>query len=413
MAAANLSKLYRLANVRWMIPSVIWFVAITAVADQRSFLIENTNLLTMTANSVDPSMDVYVLDGKIRKIGPHPMDGLPANLLRIDGTGRYLMPGLIDSHIHVWKDPDARVNDEFAAQRLLVHGVTRARVAFGESEIIPWRNAVEEGTAPGAKLILSSPYITTSVETEDFILSNPSPDQAREAIQAFRKQGYDYVKVVQLHDVETLEAIQDQASKSGLRVMGHYPNVDFPLESVAKSSWVSIEHFDIFMQDQREKMGEEFDIETVVSKLNKTKTAVTTVGLLFEDDITRDSTIGRDLKVFVKLGGTLLAGTEGNFGPGGLGNTLHLELAKLSTLGLSNFEVLKTATVNAGAYLSKNDNIGVIEVGYEADLILVGDDPLDNLDSLRELSGIAVAGRWYDRNKLDEIREILSAQIDQ
>lgn len=396
--------------MKWILASIVCLVAATANADEKTFLIENTNLLTMTSDSIDPSMDVYVLDGKISEIVPHPITGIDTSVTRIDGSGKYLMPGLVDSHVHIWKDADARINDKFAAQKLLVHGVTRARVAFGEPEIIPWRDAVEDGASPGARLILASPYITTSIETEDFILSNPSPDEARVTIQNYANQGYDYVKVVRLDDLETLDAIQDQSMRSGLRVLGHYPNVDFPLESVANSSWASIEHFDIFTRDLRRQMGEDYRVDYIVRMLGKNKTALTTVGLLFEDEITAESTIGQDLKEFVDKGGTLLAGTEGNFGPGGLGSTLHLELAKLSSLGLSNFEVLKTATSNANAYLSKDDRIGVVEVGFEADLILIDDHPLENLDALRKLSGVSVAGRWYDRHQLHEIRESIAAQ---
>lgn len=402
--------------MRMCLSSILWLIA-SCGADENerhdALVIENVSILSMENDSIVEGNDVIVVDGTIVRIHRHPSEFVSPSAHKIDGSGKILMPGLIDSHVHIWKNAEARTNDEFAAQRLLTHGVTRARVAFGEAEILPWRDAVENGDSAGARLVVASPYITTSVETEDFILSNPSEAEARAAIRQFAEDGYDYVKVVRVADRATMSAIHDEATNQKIPILGHFPNPEFSLDTVVRSPWVSVEHFDILIDLLRTELGADYEIANVVDHFNAAGAAITTVGLLFEDEIVAESVIGRDLRQFVSLGGTLLAGTEGSFGPGGLGNTLHLELEKLHSLGLTPFEVIQTATVNAGPYLQKNDEVGVVKVGYAADLLLLTANPLDDLAALRSFDGIAVSGRWYSAEELKNIRSELPAIVEQ
>lgn len=378
-------------------------VATTKAQQRQSTLFENVTVITMTSNSLLPARDVLIVDGTIADIQAHPavLNVEPGQ--RIDGKNKFLMPGLIDSHIHIWQDAPARINDRHAARRLLVHGITRARVAFGEAEILPWRDAIEAGDEAGARLLVASPYITTSVETEDFILSNPGPEEARTAIQGFANAGYDYVKVVSVADPMTLDAILESAYEHELPVLGHFPNPEFSVASVVKSSWRSVEHFDILAELLRKQLGDAYDIGAIAAYFNSADAAITTVGLLFEDEIDARSVIGTDLRDFVAAGGTLLAGTEGNFGPGGLGNTLHLELEKLVAIGLTPYEALKTATINGGLFAAKDDRTGALAVDYAADLILINRNPLQDIGALRSLEGVMVMGHWYDAAEIKHI----------
>jgi amidohydrolase family protein len=85
------------------------------------------------------------------------------------------------------------------------------------------------------------------------------------------------------------------------------------------------------------------------------------------------------------------------------GSSLHRELQLLSAAGLSNYEVMRSATVAPAAFLRKSQDFGTIGVGRRADLLLVAGNPLENLEALKRPLGVMVRGRWLSRQRLDEL----------
>ncbi len=89
------------------------------------------------------------------------------------------------------------------------------------------------------------------------------------------------------------------------------------------------------------------------------------------------------------------------------GYSLHEELELYAKAGLSNYDVLKTATVNGARLLGLDDDIGTLQVGKRADLIFLDDNPLDGLQTLRHPTGLMIRGRWFDDRQLDSLRQTL------
>ena len=84
--------------------------------------------------------------------------------------------------------------------------------------------------------------------------------------------------------------------------------------------------------------------------------------------------------------------------------TLHQEFAELSDAGITPLDILRMATVNAAAYLGKEKSIGLVESGYDADLVLLDADPLTRVQNLHAIAGVVRAGRHYSRRDLDGMK---------
>jgi imidazolonepropionase-like amidohydrolase len=88
------------------------------------------------------------------------------------------------------------------------------------------------------------------------------------------------------------------------------------------------------------------------------------------------------------------------------GFSIHDELSILVENGFTPYEAIKTSTLNASAVVEKmigEGDFGTIEVGKRADLLLVDGNPLEDVDSIRDLRGVMAAGRWYSRELLDQL----------
>jgi len=82
---------------------------------------------------------------------------------------------------------------------------------------------------------------------------------------------------------------------------------------------------------------------------------------------------------------------------------IHEELSNLHAAGLTNFEVLGTATTNPAAFLGTSAASGTVEIGKRADLVLVDANPLQNLEALRTPSGVMLGGKWLSKQQLNEL----------
>ncbi len=117
----------------------------------------------------------------------------------------------------------------------------------------------------------------------------------------------------------------------------------------------------------------------------------------------------RFLQYFHHRGGILLPGTDA----GGFlylipGKSLYDEMKLLVEAGINASEVLKMATINSSKFLGVSDYLGKIEQGYQADLVLLTENPLENIEAISTIQGVMLKGKWYDINTLDELLEPLA-----
>ena len=200
----------------------------------------------MTTDTILRDATVIVRDGRISAIGPASTTTVPRGAQVIDGTGKFLIPGLADMHVHLLSDGD-EVHDSAGPAELgvmLANGVTAARLMIGTPEQLALRRDVAAGRIVGPQLWVASPQLTGRASENALVVT--SPNEAREAVKRSAEAGYDFIKITLFITPDVFDAIVDEAKLRGIRVVGH---VD-PAVGVrrALAAGEQIEHLDSYLE---------------------------------------------------------------------------------------------------------------------------------------------------------------------
>jgi imidazolonepropionase-like amidohydrolase len=402
---------------------------------------------------------VIVADGKIVAIGPASKIKVPAKAVRIDATGRFLIPALCDMHVHLlgesWNmmlPPELQLHGkDVPSERFLfpfiANGVTTVQDLFGTPDEIPLRQQINNGEILGPRLILAKaidgpkkgwpPPLTTWVA---------NPDEAAKAVRDAKASGYDKIKVYSFLDKDSYDAIIATAKELKLDVIGHIPNavsVEYTLdagqkmfahsEEVAKHadgdySANSIDRFAEVMAKHGVWLTPTLVTSDNLIELFANSAAVLgkpeasyykhpmqqgtwnfmTEKLYLPIPAAAREKIRLDFekfqrpltKAFFDRGGKLLAGSD-TILPGLVpGFSLHRELKELVDVGLTPYQALRTSTTAPFEYLGEIDKAGIIEVGKLSDLVLLDADPLKDISGVSKVSGVLMRGRWIGAEEI-------------
>lgn len=185
-----------------------------------SMVINNINVLNPAGDNFLAGQYVYIDTGQITAITPTPqaVDGR----YEIDGTGRFLIPGLVDAHVHMFKSP----NDLLL---YVANGVTQVRELIGEPDHLAWRNQVEQGGI-GPDLFITSPRIGSFgvlegafMEWSQGYANLSDANEAESAVQEYYDMGYDGIKIYSQINRESYTAAAQKARQLDMKVVGHVP----------------------------------------------------------------------------------------------------------------------------------------------------------------------------------------------
>jgi len=141
--------------------------------------------------------------------------------MRVDGKGKYLIPGLIDMHTHLLSDsdefPDSLAPDELRV--MVANGVTTIRFMIGTPELLSLRSMSAKGEITAPTIYVASPHITGREQGNNFVVK--TEEDARDAVRKSKAAGYDFVKVTTFVPAALYEAVVDEAAKQNIRVVGH------------------------------------------------------------------------------------------------------------------------------------------------------------------------------------------------
>ena len=385
---------------------------------------------------------VYIKDGIIDKIA----DTLKLNGVQIfDAKNKYLTPGLIDMHVHVW--------DRYELSLYLSNGVTAVRNLWGMPMYLRIKEDITNERIISPSLFTSGPKLTGSEFVGDDNLNLTNPNEAKEKIISYKERGYDFIKTYYGLDKAVFDAVIEQAKVSKMDIVAH-PSQKVPFTYHLNSQIKSIEHAEEIVQQPLQ-----FDLDTLklqpiidsISKSNHTSycPTITVFNNIYQmmmndkildsetlqymnplikmDDSKRQferwynakkedpSTVDRIKKqhdfhlIIVKklheAGVPIICGTDGGIGVTLPGFSIHKELAFYKEAGLSNYEVLKTATVNASQTHAKMNQLGTIEKGKLANLLIVNENPLTNLATIENPIYVFIKGRKLNRESLDFFNE--------
>jgi Amidohydrolase family len=420
--------------------------------------IEHVSVIPMTTGSdVVSDATVVIREGRIASITPAAEAPASPNSAKVTARGLWLMPALADMHVHVENDrllrlytkdasiPTGTVRTADSLLPYVANGVLQILVLTAMPETIAQRIEVETGRVLGphialAAMIDGSPPIWPIGMTR----VAATPDDGRQAVRDVAAEGYDIVKAYENLDLETFLAICDEASKLKMKVVGHLPRNGKGLtERFFVPGFGMVAHAEEFAQQMNPPATDAISQYAQWAKRSGTwLTSTLTLDQRILEEMSQPETLRsrpeirylgaylqrltidnnpylRDLSpariayvqrivafndkliaAFAKAGVPIVAGTD-SLVPGVVaGFSLHDELAALAKAGLSNRQVLESATRLPAQWLGTIDDRGVVAVGKRADLLLLEGNPLQDIKNTRRIAGVVVDGTFYSRNEL-------------
>jgi imidazolonepropionase-like amidohydrolase len=430
-----------------------------------ALVLTHVNLIDATGSPAQPDVTVVVQDQHIVEVGQSGSVQAPKGAKVVDATGKYLIPGLWDMHVHqVFGDWLPR-NEKVDLPLFVANGVTGVRDMGGDLDVLrQWRAEIAAGRLLGPRMIIAGPMLDGP--TPRFPSSAPVANAAdgRKVVDDLKAQGVDFIKIQSLIPRDGYFAAADESKKVGLIFVGHVPDAVRAAEA-SNAGQKSIEHFTgIFegcskIEDQLIKgpksLGQNVSTydparaRTLIALMAKNRTwQVPTLvwergqWLVDDIDLSHDPLIkyapaawkDRTWPMFVadilktmdtdplpvrqrfvqmelemtlamfRAGVPFLAGTDTAAGVHVFpGFSLHDELSLFVKAGLTPMQALQTATRNPAEFMGRLADMGTVEKGKVADLVLLDANPLDNIANTRKIRAVVLAGRYFSRADLDQM----------
>jgi N-acyl-D-amino-acid deacylase len=380
---------------------------------------------------------------------------VPAGATRVDGTGKYLIPGLAEMHAHIppGNAPDtaiSRVLELFA-----LNGVTTVRGMLGTPRHLVFRERANRGDILSPRIWTSGPSLSGG--------SVPSPDSAVRMVMAEKALGYDFLKIHPGLSRAAFDSMAAAAGRAGIRFAGHVP-LDVGLGRALEARYWSIDHIDGFVEallrtgaslttaqggffgvglmnelDERripgfiaatraagvwivpteyfleamagddpvEQLAARPDMRHVSSAMlqqwSTGTTALRTAPGMTPEMRRRFIALRRSiLKGLHDAGVGIVLGSDAPQLWNAPGFSVTRELGTYVAAGLTPWQALATGTRNVAVFLGNSEEAGTIGNGKRADLILLDANPLTDIGNVGRKAGVMVGGRWLPRAELEE-----------
>ena len=435
--------------------SLLCMMLFPAFAYAQVIVFENVNVIPMDKEVVLKHQRVVARADKILTIEPvtEPLTTKPDKL--IDATGLYMLPGLSDTHFHQHGESMEEPKLQFTL--LIANGITsvRSMAEWHNQDTIAIRNYAN------AKETLAPYYTTTGPQVNAG--NTKSVGDAIKMVNKHKQRGYDYIKIHGNLEKETYLALMEHASKLNIPVVGHAQR-KMPLEySLRMKSLAHSEELVTLLSDEEKLQMVDLTPELAKQVATQVKDSglyiTPTLSILnsiphyvddkkfaklknhpgssylnqgtidyFSDkqgDTYRGPTFRRpDVKVYInkllknnammtqalyEAKVPLLVGTD-NFGFQITGFSIHKEMYHMVKAGMSEFDVLKAATVTSARYMSRLSQAGTISEGKLAEFVLLRANPLDDIRHSNQIAGVMLKGQYLDRQTLDkmlaQVREV-------
>lgn len=422
----------------------------------------NVNVLPMDAQGarVLEQQTVVVDAGRISSIGYSDRFEPAADMEVVDANGYFLMPGLTEMHGHL---PNPRMSDADIKNLLFLYianGVTTVRGMQGDPSQFALRSAIDRGLFLGPNLYLASVSMNGASVT--------TPEEAAQRAREYRVDGYDLIKTHEGMSLESFDALAATAIEVGIPFGGHVSD-DVGLRHALASGQISIDHLDNYVEALLpegghlhaegglrgvgallDRVDESRIPELVKATVDAGAWVVPTMVLwetaffnergavdVFEDrpevrymppetvdrwrqavdtrlgatDVETNRAVSalrrRILKALYDGGANIALGTDSPQVFSVPGFSMRHEMALYVEIGMTPYEVLEIGTRRPAEYFNATDEFGMVAVGRRADLLLLSENPLDDIGNVSKRAGVMINGRWMRSGELDQrLRDI-------
>jgi imidazolonepropionase-like amidohydrolase len=414
----------------------------------------NVTVIPMDRERTVPGQTVVVRGDRIVAIGPADQVEVPAGGLRVDGRGKFLIPGLAEMHAHI---PGGQAPDSVVERTLFLYvsgGITTIRGMLGHPRHLALRDRVARGALLSPTVYTSGPSFNGNSVT--------TPASAGKMVTEQKAAGYDFLKIHPGLTREVFDAMAATAQRAGIRFAGHVP-LAVGLHRALEARYATIDHLDGYVEAMVRpgapvkpadskffglNLGEHLDETRLPALVEATRKAgvwnVPTQSLMENlapgetaDALARRPEMryvpARTLSQWAEEKNSLLEETGSSpksatammearrrlikalhAGGAGLllgsdapqiynvpGFSIHRELESLVAAGLTPYQALETGTRNVAVFFETLSETGTVETGKRADLVLLDANPLADVRNTTRRAGVMLGGRWLPKSAID------------
>lgn len=394
---------------------------------QGAVVFRNARIITMKGDEIFEKGDLLIVNNRIKAVGPAGSLAIPKGTKEMDATGKTIVPGFIDTHAHMWPNWTMHKNQIWIYAANLAYGVTTTMdPQTGTTDVLTYSDLVESGQMVGPRVYSTGPGVGFwSYNVKDSA-------QAENILQQYSKYYHtNYIKMYLTGNRQQRQWILNAARNQGLHpttegglnfklnmtnLIDGYPGHEhsFPIyplykdvtSTIAKAQmavtptllvsyggpWAENYYFQTENPYHNKKMQHFMPYEELASKTRRVQG-----WFLPEEHVFKKH--AESMKAMVEQGALAGIGSHGEFQ--GLG--YHWELWSMQSGGMSNHNALKTATILGAKTLGLDENLGSIEPGKIADLVILEANPLENIRHSDSVRWVMKNGRIYEGATANEI----------
>jgi len=401
-------------------------------------VLKNCNIIPIHTDTILLNKNIIIQKERIIAIGDVIENKyLTPQATTIDCTNKFIIPGLFDSHFHYGRNEELY---EISDSLLLRYGVTNVFSFHGSDELLTHKNKIDRLALIGPKIIS-----TGRNQTEDEL----SVEKALQRLKDHKEKGFEFIKIYTHLSEVAFKTYNKEAKDHNLRLVGHIPRkIGFYQLMETNQELISHAEEIVYNEPINYLMGVDDNvtepnymlIDTIVSTLKEHNKWVSPTLVAFKSILNQTKAVDFTSKwntplnaiadhwnwlppanqipskfntdgkrfrleksfLFQKLlvkgmaaqGVPMLAGTDA---PAYLdlipGKSLHEELQLLHSCGISEYEVLKTATINPARFLRLKKDYGTIEISKVANLIILDENPLEDISNTKKIYKVLLNGK--------------------
>jgi Tol biopolymer transport system component len=412
-------------------------VPVTRDVPRGTAVLRGGRVLTMKGHEVIENADIVITDNRITAVGPRGTVQVPAGAKIIDVSGTTITPGFVDTHYHTqWLIPNIHVGQVWQYLAMLAYGVTTTRdPQTGTTDVLTYQDRVENGSMIGPRIYSTGPGVFSREHIRDL-------DHARDVLKRYA-QYYDThtFKMYMTGNRQQREWLIMAAKELGLmptteggldfkldltHAMDGYPGIEHALpiaplydDVVSLFAKVGVTNSPTLIVSYGGPFGENYwftntnvhddpkvrrfipesDLDAKTRRRGTAAGGSPGPGGWFRPEeyvFPQHARFARDV---VNAGGRIGVGSHGQFQ--GLG--YHWEMWMMASGGMSNYDVLRAATILGAEAIGMGTDLGTVEAGKMADLVVLEKNPLDDIKNTNTIRFVMKNGRLYDGNTLDEV----------